>query len=215
MSWPLIQERYKSGIYQQYSRKPFLSSSSLMVILEWSPTDTLHFDTLWYITNISLLTLLSLDILSFLGMHAIPFFWNFHSFLSPLYLLCRCLFCLFLNKRALQVYSSRSFHSVCVCVCVCVCARTHTHMHSTKSLQLCPTLCNPMDHSLPGSSNHGILQVRILEWVAMPSSRLSSWPRNRTHSLTSPTLAGTSLPLASPGKPSFYSTPTQTLYICR
>ena len=37
--------------------------------------------------------------------------------------------------------------------------------------QLCPTLCNPMDCSLPGSSVRGIHQARILEWVAMPSSR--------------------------------------------
>ena len=37
--------------------------------------------------------------------------------------------------------------------------------------QPCPTLCNPMDSSPPGSSVHGILQARILEWVAMPSSR--------------------------------------------
>ena len=36
--------------------------------------------------------------------------------------------------------------------------------------QSCPTLCNPMDCSQPGSSDHGILQARILEWVAMPSS---------------------------------------------
>ena len=34
-----------------------------------------------------------------------------------------------------------------------------------KLLQSCPTLCNPMDCSLPGSSVHGILQARILEWV--------------------------------------------------
>ena len=40
-----------------------------------------------------------------------------------------------------------------------------------KSLQLCPTLCDPMDSSLPGSSVHVILQARILEWVATPSSR--------------------------------------------
>ena len=40
-----------------------------------------------------------------------------------------------------------------------------------KLLQLCLTLCNPMDCSPPGSSVHGILQTRILEWVAMPSSR--------------------------------------------
>ena len=35
--------------------------------------------------------------------------------------------------------------------------------------QLCPTLCNPMDSSPPGSSVHGILQARILEWVPRPS----------------------------------------------
>ena len=46
--------------------------------------------------------------------------------------------------------------------------------------QSCPTLCDPMDHSLPGSSVHGILQARILEWVAIPFSRVSSQPRNRT-----------------------------------
>ena len=40
-----------------------------------------------------------------------------------------------------------------------------------KSLQPCPTLCNPMDCSPPGSSVHEILLARILEWVAMPSSR--------------------------------------------
>ena len=48
---------------------------------------------------------------------------------------------------------------------------------SCKLLQSCLTLCDPMDHSLPGSSVHGILQARILEWVVMPSSRGSSLPR--------------------------------------
>ena len=43
-------------------------------------------------------------------------------------------------------------------------------MHA-KLLQSCPTLWDPMDCSLPGSSVHGILQARILEWVAMPFSR--------------------------------------------
>ena len=46
--------------------------------------------------------------------------------------------------------------------------------------QSCLTLCNPMHCSPPGSSVHGILQARILEWVAMPSSRGSSWPRDQT-----------------------------------
>ena len=44
----------------------------------------------------------------------------------------------------------------------------------------CIQLCDPMDSSLPGSSVHEILQPRIMEWVAMPSSRGSSWPKDRT-----------------------------------
>ena len=40
-----------------------------------------------------------------------------------------------------------------------------------QSFQSCPTLCDPVDCSLPGSSIHGILQDRILKWVAMISSR--------------------------------------------
>ena len=57
--------------------------------------------------------------------------------------------------------------SVCVCVCVWV-AQSH------------PTLWDSMECSLPGSSVHGILQARILEWVAIPFSRGSSWPRGWT-----------------------------------
>ena len=55
---------------------------------------------------------------------------------------------------------------------VCVCA---------KSLQSCPTLCDPMDCCPSDSSVHGILQARILEWVAVLSSRGSSQPREQTH----------------------------------
>ena len=51
----------------------------------------------------------------------------------------------------------------------------------TKLLQLCLTLCNPMDCSPPGSSVHGILEARILEWVAMLSYWGSSPPRDQTH----------------------------------
>ena len=46
--------------------------------------------------------------------------------------------------------------------------------------QWCPTLCDPMDCSLPGFSVHRILQARILEWVTTSFSRGSSQPRNRT-----------------------------------
>ena len=54
---------------------------------------------------------------------------------------------------------------------VCTCA---------KSLHLCLIFCNSMECSPPGSTVHGILQARILEWVAKPSSRGFSQPRDRT-----------------------------------
>ena len=57
----------------------------------------------------------------------------------------------------------------------------HVCMHIMQSLQSCLTHCDPMDCSSPGSSVHGILQARILEWVAMPFSRGSSQPRGLTH----------------------------------
>ena len=55
------------------------------------------------------------------------------------------------------------------------------NMCCAKLLQSCPTLCSPMDYSPPkGSSIHGILQARRLEWVAIPFSRGSSRPRDQT-----------------------------------
>ena len=48
------------------------------------------------------------------------------------------------------------------------------------TVKLCPTLCDPMDCSLPGFSVHGTFQTRILEWVAISFSRGSSQPRDRT-----------------------------------
>ena len=57
---------------------------------------------------------------------------------------------------------------------------TDTSAVCVSVAQSCLTLRDPKDCSLPGSSVHGILQARILEWVAMPSSRGSSRPRDRT-----------------------------------
>ena len=55
------------------------------------------------------------------------------------------------------------------------------HLESESELaQSCLTLCDPVDCNLPGSSVHGILQARILEWVAISFSRWSSWPRDWT-----------------------------------
>ena len=62
-----------------------------------------------------------------------------------------------------------SFHMPCL------------HMNERIHAQLCTTLCNPMDYSLPGSSVHGISQARILEWASISLSRGSSWIRDRTH----------------------------------
>ena len=70
------------------------------------------------------------------------------------------------------------------------------------SLQSCLTLFNAIDCRPLGSSVHGILQARILEWVAMPSSRGSSQPGDQTHvSLCLLHWQAGSLPLASPEKP--------------
>ena len=57
-----------------------------------------------------------------------------------------------------------------VCVCVCVCLVTQLYL----------SLCDLMDCSLPSSSVHGILQARILEWVAIPFARESSQTRDWT-----------------------------------
>ena len=56
-----------------------------------------------------------------------------------------------------------------------------TSYDAAKLLQLCLTLCNSLDHSPLDSSVHGILQARILEWIAISFSRGSSHPRDQTH----------------------------------
>ena len=57
----------------------------------------------------------------------------------------------------------------------------HRCVYAYSVAQSCPTLYDPIDYSMPGSSVCGISQTRILEWVAISSSRGSSWPRYRTH----------------------------------
>ena len=63
------------------------------------------------------------------------------------------------------------------CHFLCQCMKMKSESEVAQS---CPTLCDPMDCSPPGSSVHGILQARTLEWVAIPSSRGSSRPRDQT-----------------------------------
>ena len=68
-------------------------------------------------------------------------------------------------SQASVPFSWRLSSSVCVISC----------------FKSCPSLCDPMDYSQPGSSVHGVLQARTLEWAAISSSRGSSPPRDRMH----------------------------------
>ena len=74
----------------------------------------------------------------------------------------------FKNSR---LWSNLFFLCVCVCVCACVCMLV---------AQLCLILYDSTDCSLPGSSVHGILQAKILDWVAISFFRGSSQPRDQT-----------------------------------
>ena len=82
-----------------------------------------------------------------------------------------------------------SEHGRCITAWSCLLIIDHSDFAHAKLFQLWPTLWDPMNCSLAGSSIHGILQSEILEWVAMPSSkgsswpRESSWPRDWTHDL--------------------------------
>ena len=81
------------------------------------------------------------------------------------------------------------------------------------SLHLCLTLCHPMNCSLPGSSVHGILQARILEWVAISSSRGFSWSRDQTCISCDSCIAGRSFITEPPEKPICLVTQIQIIWV--
>ena len=98
-------------------------------------------------------------------------------------------------------------HMRCLCTIPVNCIRTYNYvrikfyLRKLKSFvcaQSLHSLCDPMDYSLPGSFVRGILQAKILEWEAMPSSR--GFP-NPDIEPTSPALQADSLPSEPPGKP--------------
>ena len=70
------------------------------------------------------------------------------------------------------LHISYRLHCVCVCVCVCIYMSAAA---PAKSLQSCPTLCNPIDGSPPASPIPGILQARTLEWVAISFPKAWKW----------------------------------------
>ena len=82
-----------------------------------------------------------------------------------------------LSNKTTMIYSAFLFFSIVAYYKIL----NIVHCESESEVaQSCPTLCDPMDCSPPGFSVHGILQPRILEWVAMLSSRGSFQPRGRT-----------------------------------
>ena len=92
-------------------------------------------------------------------------------------------------------------------LCACVCSVT----------QLCSTLCDPMDYSPPGSSVHGISQVRILEGAVIFSSRGSSWTQGLNPCLLHWNMD--SLPLSHMGRPMFFryisNARVYSTYVCK
>ena len=84
-----------------------------------------------------------------------------------------------------------------------------------KSLQSCPTLCNPMDYTPSDSSVRGIFQARILEWVAMPSSMGSPQLRDQTHVSCRSFTAGEFFTTQPPGKPQSLPIATLICYLLR
>ena len=75
--------------------------------------------------------------------------------------------CFRISKSSLKMLKMEENSSLRVCLTLCV-----------SVTQSRPTPCDLMDYSPPSSSVHGIIQTRILEWVAIPFSRVSFWPRN-------------------------------------
>ena len=105
------------------------------------------------------------------SLHRSSEFWNWQPSSAPVYVqVLSVKASLPLPRIPSEIgglYCALMFSSFPIC-CYCLVA------------QSCPALCDPVDCSPPGSSVHGILQARILESVAVSSSRGSSWPRDRT-----------------------------------
>ena len=92
-----------------------------------------------------------------------------------------CGFCMFLMSLCFILFVQKNVNARMIWLHTCKALSVWHVCMQAKLLQSCLTLCDPMDYSPPGSSVHGILQARVLEWVAMPSSRESSLPRDQTH----------------------------------
>ena len=101
----------------------------------------------------------------------------------------QCSPAIYMNPTVIKLSNRNQTQNKTFCMRVCA-----------RSLQSCPTLCNPLDCSPPGLSVHGVSQARILEWVAMPFSRGSSWPRDQTCITCVSSTAGGLFTTKPPGK---------------
>ena len=117
-----------------------------------------------------------------LGLHLFTQFYLQNTIFFSLLLL-------FLRKKILKVCQSNLNYGSCInhlgvyyiqLLIRWTLSRFSWIIQESEVAQSCPTLCNPVDCDLPGSSIHEILHARILEWVAISFSRGSSWPRDWT-----------------------------------
>ena len=99
----------------------------------------------------------------------------------------------------------RYIHKMCIYNFGSVFSTNDLMCMRAQLLQSCLTLCDPMDWGPPGSSVHGILQTRILEWVAMPCTRGSSQPRDQTHFFCVSCIASIFFTTEPPRKPKMNS----------
>ena len=108
------------------------------------------------------------------------FFCLLYSFIIPFYLIC----CLTNYNSVILMVALGFVSSTCQCT-----SKRCTVLRLRLDAQSCPTLCDPMDCSPPGSSVHGIFQARMLEWVAIsfsinflyPGSILSPFRFKQSH----------------------------------
>ena len=115
-------------------------------------------------------------IVSFYGVHSSHcFLYSFHSLFVPLIGYFQLIF-----LPTYWFFFSLFLGHLCCWISVLNSSVYSLYCVHAKSHPSCVILCDPMDCSPPGSSVHGIHQARILEWVAMYSSRGSSRPRDRT-----------------------------------
>ena len=110
------------------------------------------------------------------------------------------LFCMFVFNIS-SLYSRKEWNHIAAVFLYLIFFHLVWYSQESKVALLCPSLCNPMDCSLPGSSVHGIFQVKILGWVAVSFSRGSS--QSRGWIWVSPTLQANALPSEPPRKSKF------------